>query len=60
MVKVTWAPSALKDIDSIARYIAIDSFQAADTTVELFFEKAQVLHQFHNSGSLSQKQRLIA
>ncbi len=46
MATITWAPSALKDIDSIATYIAADSLNAAKNMVELFFEKAKVLETF--------------
>ena len=43
MAQLIWAPSALKDIDLIARYISKDSVQAAENIVHLFFEKAEVL-----------------
>ena len=43
MAQLIWAPSALKDIDTIATYIAKDSIQAAENIVELFFDKAEVL-----------------
>lgn len=43
MAQLVWAPSALKDIDIIAAYIAKDSLQAAENIVQLFFDKAQVL-----------------
>ena len=43
MAQLIWAPSALKDIDLIARYISNDSIQAAENIVHLFFEKAEVL-----------------
>lgn len=43
MAQIIWAPSALKDIDLIARYISKDSVLAAENIVHLFFEKAAVL-----------------
>jgi toxin ParE1/3/4 len=43
MVKVTWAPSAVADINNIAEYIAKDSLQSAYAQVELFFETVIVL-----------------
>ena len=43
MAQLIWAPSALKDINTIATYIAKDSIQAAENIVELFFDKAEVL-----------------
>ena len=50
MAQLIWAPSALKDIDTIATYIAKDSIQAADNIVELFFEKAEVLSKHPGFG----------
>lgn len=50
MAKIVWAPSALKDIDSIANYIAADSVTAAKNMVALFFESAQILEQFPHIG----------
>jgi len=46
MVKVTWAPSAVSDINNIAEYIAKDSLQSAYAQVELFFETAIVLEKY--------------
>ena len=46
MAEIIWAPSALKDIQSIAEYIENDSLQAAGNMVELFFEKASVLEKY--------------
>ena len=50
MAQLIWAPSALKDIDTIATYIAKDSIQAAENIVELFFEKAEVLSKHPGFG----------
>jgi len=46
MVQVTWAPSAVTDINNIAEYISKDSLQSAYAQVELFFEKAAVLEKY--------------
>ncbi|HEX7902393.1 MAG TPA: type II toxin-antitoxin system RelE/ParE family toxin [Chitinophagaceae bacterium] len=43
MAQLIWAPSALKDIDTIARYISKDSILAAENIVHLFFERAEIL-----------------
>ncbi|MEP7143549.1 MAG: type II toxin-antitoxin system RelE/ParE family toxin [Ferruginibacter sp.] len=50
MDKIIWAPSALKDIDSVATFIAADSAKAAKNMVELFFEKAKILELFPPYG----------
>jgi addiction module RelE/StbE family toxin len=50
MVKITWAPSAIKDMNSIAEYIAKDSTSAAKNMVSLFFEKAKILEQHPRYG----------
>jgi plasmid stabilization system protein ParE len=39
MAEITWAPSSLKDIKSIAEYIANDSVQAASSIVALFLKR---------------------
>lgn len=46
MAEITWAPSSLKDIKSIAEFIANDSVQAASNMVALFFEKAKILERY--------------
>ena len=43
MAQLTRAPSALKDIDIIARYISKDFMLAAENMGHLFFEKAEIL-----------------
>jgi plasmid stabilization system protein ParE len=42
MAELIWAPSALVDIDSIAKYIAKDSAKAAKEQVHCFFERAEI------------------
>ena len=46
MAEIIWAPSSLKDIKSIAEYIANDSVQAAKNMVILFFDKAKILERY--------------
>jgi toxin ParE1/3/4 len=43
VAKVTWAPSALEDIDSIAAYIARDSVYHASLFIDRLFEVADNL-----------------
>lgn len=46
MVEISWAPSAIKDIEAIADYIARDSARAAENMVKLFFNKAKILEHY--------------
>jgi len=46
MAEIIWAPSALRDIKSIAEYIANDSVQAASNMVALFFESVKILQRY--------------
>ena len=46
MAEITWAPSSLKDIKSIAAYIANDSVQAAFNMVAFIFDKATILERY--------------
>jgi len=50
MGKVTWAPSALDDIDAIAEYIARDSIDRAALFVTRLFEITDRLQEFPFSG----------
>jgi toxin ParE1/3/4 len=50
MVELIWAPSAVKAINEIAEYISKDSILAAKNTVQLFFEKAEILTRFPEYG----------
>jgi len=52
MAKVTWAPSALDDIDSIARYIAEDSAEMASLFVRRLMEATDRLQEFPLSGRM--------
>ena len=46
MAEIIWSPSSLKDIKSIAEYIANDSVQAASNMVALFFDSAEILERY--------------
>ena len=50
MVEVKWTDQALKDIDSIAAFIARDSENFAALMVQRFFEAAEILNTFPKSG----------
>ena len=50
MAQVTWAPSALDDVDSIAQYIARDSVDQAALFVTRLFEATDKLAEFPLSG----------
>ena len=50
MAKLTWAPSAITDIKSIAEFISRDSMKAAANQVERFFEKAAILEKHPSIG----------
>jgi plasmid stabilization system protein ParE len=52
MAKVTWAPSALDDIDSIAKYIAEDSAEMASLFVRRLMEATDRLQEFPLSGRM--------
>jgi len=50
MGKVTWAPSALNDIDAIAEFISRDSIDRAALFVTRMFEITDRLQKFPLSG----------
>ncbi len=52
MGKVTWAPSALADVDSIAGYIARDSADQAALFVLRLFQATDRLQEFPLSGRI--------
>jgi len=47
---IIWAPTALRDLRAIRRYIAKDDPYAADRTVALIAEKVKALRGFPNVG----------
>lgn len=50
MGKIIWAPSALKDMESIARFIERDSIDQASLLVTRIIEMADRLDDFLQSG----------
>jgi plasmid stabilization system protein ParE len=50
MAKLTWAPTAIGDIKSIAAFIGRDSIKAASNQVQRFFEKASILEKHPSIG----------
>lgn len=52
MGKVTWAPSALEDVNSIAEYIARDSADRAALFIVRLFEATDRLQEFPLSGRI--------
>ncbi len=50
MAKIIWAPSALKDIDSIAEYIERDSVDEAALFISRIIELTDQLEYFPESG----------
>ena len=50
MGKIVWAPSALRDIDSIAEYISRDSVYQASLFVNRLFNATERLKRFPLSG----------
>lgn len=52
MGKVIWSPSALKDVDAIAEYIARDSVDRAALFVLRIIESTERLQEFPQSGRI--------
>jgi len=52
MAQVIWSPSALKDVDSIAQYIARDSADQAALFVARLMEATDRLVEFPESGRI--------
>lgn len=50
MARVIWAETALKDLETIAEYIELDSPEAAKRLVMRAFEKTDQLTDFPESG----------
>ena len=50
--KLEWSEEALEDIESIATYIEKDSPTYARSVVSKFFEKAEILQDFSELGSI--------
>ena len=50
MVAIKWTQNALKDVDSIAAFIALDSNHYAKIQVNRFFEKVEILKRYPQIG----------
>jgi len=50
MARLIWAEPALKDLEEIAEYIALDDISAARRLVSKVFEAMEKLEKFPNSG----------
>lgn len=52
MARLIWTEPALKDLETIAEYIALDKPEAAQRYVQKVFAAAERLTQFPKSGSI--------
>lgn len=52
MTEVTWSPQALRDLEGIRAYIALDSAQYADLTVRRIVAAVDRLQEFPESGRI--------
>jgi len=52
MVEVKWTDQSIQDIDNIAEYISQDSVNYAELQVNDFFERAEILNEFPNTGRI--------
>jgi addiction module RelE/StbE family toxin len=52
MVEVKWTDQSIQDIDNIAEYISQDSVHYAELQVNDFFERAEILNEFPNTGRI--------
>ena len=50
MAEIVWTEPALKDLDELAEYIALDKFNAAQLLVRNVFERVELLGHSPNSG----------
>ncbi|MBL4820313.1 MAG: type II toxin-antitoxin system RelE/ParE family toxin [Gammaproteobacteria bacterium] len=50
MAEIVWTEPALKDLDEIAEYIALDKFNAAQLLVRNVFERVDLLGHSPSSG----------
>ncbi len=50
MVKIVWTEPALRDLDEIAEYIALDKYSAARNLVRQIFARVDRLQEFPESG----------
>ena len=50
MAQIVWTEPALRDLNEIAEYIALDKHSAAQNLVEQIFERVTQLQEFPESG----------
>jgi toxin ParE1/3/4 len=50
MAQIVWTEPALRDLDEIAEYIALDKYSAAQNLVEQVFSRVAQLQEFPESG----------
>lgn len=50
MAKIVWTEPALRDLDGIAEYIALDKYSAAQNLVGQVFRRVAQLQEFPESG----------
>ncbi len=50
MAQIVWTEPALRDLDEIAEYIALDKYSAAKSLVEQVFARVDQLQEFPESG----------
>lgn len=50
MAQLVWTDPALRDVEEIAEYIALDNFKAAQKLVQKIFSSVERLEQHPNSG----------
>ena len=52
MARLIWTETAIKDLETIAEYIALDKMDAAQRYVQKVFSSAERLERFPKSGSI--------
>ena len=52
MARLIWTETAIKDLDTIAEYIALDKIDAAKRYVQKVFDLVERLARFPKSGSI--------
>ncbi len=50
MAQIVWTEPALRDLDEVAEYIALDKYSAAKNLVEQVFARVDQLQEFPESG----------
>ena len=50
MAQIVWTEAALRDLDEIAEYIALDKYSAAKSLIKQVFSRVDLLQEFPESG----------